>query len=194
MYFYQRGILRKQSFNLVFWVCCILAFIGAMVLLSCSPETQAKMTPWLLLSVLVLTFVMPGISSKHRYLVSHTHLCYGIIIPLIALYVGFFGPAGISFFLLALLYIAGKESIDALAHARLYGLACNITAFCIFAYLNLIHWEIAIAMGIGQWIGAWLGSYMAFLKGSRLIRPCLCIVACLLMSKFVYNSLFQTPL
>lgn len=98
------------------------------------------------------------------------------VLPAIGFYDGIFGPGTGSFFLLALVTLAGSSLIAAAGQTRLLNFTSNIAALVAFAFTGKIIWVVGLSMGIAQVIGAQLGAHVAMKNGAKIIRPLLVLV------------------
>lgn len=103
------------------------------------------------------------------------------VIPVIGFYDGFFGPGAGTFYLTALISLAGMAVTQAVAYSRALNLISNATSLLLFILLGKMVWAAGFAMSVGEVIGVYLGSHLVHQKGSRLVRP-LVVVACIAMS------------
>lgn len=109
------------------------------------------------------------------------------VLPAIGFYDGIFGPGTGSFFLLALVTLAGSSLIGAAGKTRLLNFTSNIAALLAFAFTGKIIWVVGLSMGIAQIIGAQLGAHVAMKNGARIIRPLLVLVCCAVAVKLLVD-------
>jgi uncharacterized membrane protein YfcA len=108
-----------------------------------------------------------------------------IVLPLVGLYDGIFGPGAGSFYMLALVSIGGFGIIKATAKTKLMNFSSNIGGFIGLAIAGAIIWPIGLSMALGQVIGANLGAKLAIKNGAKLIRPLLVIICISLAIKLL---------
>lgn len=109
------------------------------------------------------------------------------VLPAIGFYDGIFGPGTGSFFLLALVTLAGSSLIAAAGKTRLLNFTSNIAALLAFAFTGKIIWMVGMSMGVAQVIGAQLGAHVAMKNGARIIRPLLVLVCCAVAVKLLLD-------
>lgn len=109
------------------------------------------------------------------------------VLPAIGFYDGIFGPGTGSFFLLALVTLAGSSLIGAAGKTRLLNFTSNIAALLAFAFTGKIIWVVGLSMGVAQIIGAQLGAHVAMKNGARIIRPLLVLVCCAVAVKLLLD-------
>ena len=100
------------------------------------------------------------------------------VVPAIGFYDGVFGPGTGSFFMIALVGLAGLGVLRATAHTKVLNFASNAGALFVFAFTGEVLWGLGIAMGLAQVVGASIGSRLAIRRGVGLIRPLL-VAACI---------------
>jgi uncharacterized membrane protein YfcA len=104
-----------------------------------------------------------------------------IVVPLIGLYDGVFGPGAGSFYMLAFVLLGGFGLLKATAHTKLLNLGSNFGSFLVFAVSGSIMWKVGLIMGAGQVLGAQIGSRVAMQSGAKVIKPLL-VISCLALA------------
>src|SRR5690606_33613899 len=105
-----------------------------------------------------------------------------LVVPLIGLYDGIFGPGAGSFYMLAFVSLAGFGVLKATAHTKLLNFSSNVGGFIVFASVGVIAWKVGLMMGVAQFLGARVGAHLAIRNGARLIKPLL-VVVCVGLAK-----------
>jgi hypothetical protein len=103
--------------------------------------------------------------------------------PAIGFYDGVFGPGAGSFYMIALLTLAGCGLITAMAGARLANFGSNLGSLAIYAFGGHIVVAAGLAVGLGAFFGARLGAGSALKAGARLVRPLIVVVSVALALK-----------
>jgi len=103
--------------------------------------------------------------------------------PLIGFYDGVFGPGAGSFYMIALLALAGSGLLAAMAGARFANFGSNFGSLAVYAFGGHIVVVAGLAVGIGALLGARLGAGSALKAGARLVRPLIVIVSCAMAAK-----------
>ena len=85
-------------------------------------------------------------------------------------YDGFFGPGTGSFWIMALLLLAGFGLKPATAQAKVFNFTSNVTALALFAASGLVIWSYGLVMGAGQVVGAFAGSTLVHRRHARFVR------------------------
>jgi uncharacterized membrane protein YfcA len=110
------------------------------------------------------------------------------VVPFIGFYDGIFGPGVGSFFMIAFVLLMGQGILRAMSNSKLMNAACNIGSLIVFSMMGTIVWPIALAMAAGAFIGAQLGARCAVRFGSRLIKPLMITMCCVMAVKLLSSS------
>jgi len=137
--------------------------------------------PFILVAIALYFAFKPGMDDVDRTERLSPFVFAASVVPLIGFYDGVFGPGTGSFFMLALVSLAGYGVLKATAHTKLLNFASNLGGFILFALAGAIFWKIGILMGIAQFLGARVGAGFAIAKGAKLIKPLL-VVTCLVLA------------
>jgi len=144
--------------------------------------------------VALVTLRNHGIGHLHE-----THLVTGVprrvwIMAggcILGFYDGFFGPGTGSFLILLFAWALKCDFVKANGNTKVVNLATNIAALTMFIY----HGQVSLALGIPAAIcsiaGNWIGSKLVILRGNSLIRPVFLLSLALLLSKVVYDIIFD---
>ena len=120
----------------------------------------------------------PRISSK---------LYQRIILPVIGIYDGMFGPGTGSFLAVAGVSLRGLELLIATATAKPLNFATNIAALIVFIFAGQIIWLAGITMIIGQLIGAWIGSHYLFKANPKVLRIVIVMICLVMLGQYWYK-------
>lgn len=166
-----------------------MAFVGgALGALSVNliPKTVLEaLVPVLLLSVALYFALSPKLNNDERRAKLPIVVFCLTLAPLIGFYDGVFGPGVGSFYMVAFVLIMGQGILRAVCNAKLLNASCNLGALLVFAMLGNIILPLALAMGVAAFVGAQLGARCAVRFGSRLIKPLLIGVCCLMAGKLL---------
>lgn len=169
----------------------LLAFLGAAagaMAVSILPLDQLRtIIPVLLVLVAAYFAVRPDVGALETAARWSPALFAGTAVPLIGFYDGLLGPGTGSFFMLALVGLAGFEMLKATAHAKLLNFASNLGGFAVFALAGTIVWWLGLLMGAGQSAGAMLGARTAMARGRRVIRPLLVLVCLAMAARLLWS-------
>ncbi|MDE1158397.1 MAG: TSUP family transporter [Neorhizobium sp.] len=155
--------------------------VGALLASLVPASVLAAAIPFVLVAIAIFFAVKPNLNDtdSHRRV---TPFVFGlVVVPLVGLYDGLFGPGAGSFYMLGFVLLAGFGMLKATAHTKLINLGSNFGSFLVFAATGSILWKVGLVMGVGQFIGAQIGSGLAMRNGARLIKPLL-IVSCLALA------------
>lgn len=163
---------------------------GALFVQFIHPDVLNKLVPFLLLGVLVYTFLKPKLGRddiQKRMSYSAFYMIFGLGI---GFYNGFFGPATGSFWVFALMFFMGKNMQHASMHMKPLNLMGNLASIIWFIIGGKIAYTAAAVMAAGQLIGARIGAHLVVHKGTRLIRPVYLIAGGLMtVDLFIKNYL-----
>lgn len=77
------------------------------------------------------------------------------------------------------------DFIQAAAYGKLLNFVSNIVSLITFLFLDIIHFEYGIIMGLSMILGAYFGSKFAVQKGVGYVRTLFLLVTILLIGKNV---------
>lgn len=102
---------------------------------------------------------------------------------LIGLYDGFYGPGTGTFYIIIFMSFAKMTTMEAAVNTKLLNLTSNLAALVTF----LLHGQVWIMLGLAASVfsiaGHYLGAGMVLKNGSRIVRPIILVVLCLLFIK-----------
>ncbi len=90
--------------------------------------------------------------------------------------------------MLACVVLLGQHLIQAVCTSKLLNAACNLGALSVFSLSGAIIWPLALAMALAAFLGAQLGARCAVRFGSRLIKPLLVSVCCIMALKLLLDT------
>lgn len=102
------------------------------------------------------------------------------VAPLVGFYDGVFGPGTGSFFTIGFVGLLGYGLLKATAHTKLANFASNVAGLLTLAFSGHVLVGIGLTMGVGQFLGARLGVHLTMRHGTRLVKPLLVTVCCVL--------------
>jgi len=184
-YFLSQGVIDFARFKWPLLLCFICAALGTLAIQHLPNKILQQILPWMIAGAAIYLIVAPGATDKESKAKLSFNLFSLILLPVIAFYDGFFGPASGSFFLLSFIALAGFNSTKAVAHGRLILLVTNGAALLVYMGSGQILWLLGLVMAVGQWAGAYLGSKLVYLKGSKIVKPMLLLVCLLMLAKLI---------
>ena len=114
-----------------------------------------------------------------------TYLTACIAAFIVGIYDGFYGP-GIGTFLIIAFTIFAKLSIsNANAQAKIINLTTNITSLIIFILNGQVLFSLGIAAALCNMAGGYIGAGLVMTKGSKIVKPIIILVLCLLLLKIL---------
>lgn len=188
-YYSSKGVLEKDKLIVLLPPALIGGALGTFLLHWLGNEVMSKVIPVMLILSAVYFFFSKSIREEDVLPKIPISIFAATIIPLIALYDGFFGPGAGTFYLLGLVSLLGMNAVKGMAYSRTLNLASNLISLIIFIYLGKMAWLAGIMMAIGETIGVYLGSHFVYKKGAKLVKP-LIVIVCILMSiKLIYGNI-----
>jgi uncharacterized membrane protein YfcA len=162
---------------LAFFACAAGALIATNI-----PGTALRIAlPFVLIAIALYFAFKPNLTDVDRAERISPRAFGLIVMPLIGLYDGIFGPGMGSFLMLAFISLAGYGVLKATAHTKFINFATNLGGLAAFAAVGVVSWKVGLVMGVAQFAGARLGSGLAMKNGARLIKPLL-VVICIAMA------------
>ncbi|GLK81595.1 TSUP family transporter [Methylopila turkensis] len=188
--FAKAGMLEMRSRTL--WLQAGLAFAGAVLgsaLVSFAPvEAMRTALPFLLVAVALYFAFGPALADLDgRARMTPLAFALGVAAP-IGVYDGVFGPGAGSFYMIALVALAGLGAVKAVARTKLLNLSSNLAGLIVFILAGHVVWSAGLAMAAGTLVGARLGAGLALKHGVRLVRPLVIVVALALAARLMFDS------
>lgn len=162
--------------------------LGGLILLSLSPD--------LLFSIMGVLLVIGGIisllSKKGTIAAKKTDITMkalaiaSVLLFIIGIYRGFFGPASGTFGRIVSVHVLGLDFTQALALATYYSLFSSFFTFIIFLYAGIINFELGIPLAIGAAFGAAWGTKFAVGKGNDFMKICFSALAVIFGGYFIF--------
>ncbi len=157
------------SFRMLVIISLIGGALGAVLLLETPESFFERLVPFL---VLFATAVFAWGSFFRREPAGSAHMppvWAGVAQLCIAIYGGYFG-GGIGMLMLAALTLAGLAVRRAGATKNVLAGVMNASAVAIFAFSPDVHWDAALAVGVGAIIGGQIGAWMMLRVDERKLR------------------------
>lgn len=94
----------------------------------------------------------------------------------VGFYDGALGPGTGSFFVIALVALAGHTFLSGSAHAKIANVATNFAALAVFIPQGAVLWGLGLAMAAANMCGGYLGARTAVTRGSTFVRMVFVVV------------------
>ncbi len=108
-----------------------------------------------------------------------------LVVPIIGMYDGIFGPGTGSFFTLAGRALRAQPFLQATAIAKTLNFSTNFASLIVFLFAGHVVWLAGLVMMVGQFIGAWLGSHCLFKIPVNYLRYLVVIMCFAMLAKYV---------
>jgi uncharacterized membrane protein YfcA len=159
------------------------SMVGALALPYAPRQALADALPFVLIAVALYFAFAPPLEDSLRRARVGPRLYALTLAPAIGFYDGVFGPGAGSFYMIALLTLAGCGLMAAMAGARFANFGSNLGSLAVYAFGGHIVVSAGLAVGLGAFLGARLGAGSALKAGARLVRPLIVIISCALALK-----------
>ena len=157
--------------------------LGALALPYAPRQALADALPFVLIAVALYFAFAPPLDERQRHARVSPRLYALTLAPAIGFYDGVFGPGAGSFYMIALLTLAGSGLIAAMAGARFANFGSNFGSLVVYAFGGHILVAAGLAVGVGAFLGARRGAGSALKAGARLVRPLIVLVSCAMALK-----------
>lgn len=160
---------------------------GALAVSALPTQALRYGLPALLVGIAIFFAVKPGLNDLDRTERLRPAVFTALIVPAVAFYDGLLGPGAGSFYMLALVSLAGQGILKATAHTKLLNFSSNIGGLAGFALSGHPLWLLGLGMAAGQVLGASIGARLAMRSGARLIKPLLVGTSTALAAKLLWD-------
>ena len=174
--FASKSHLDFKSLWPIALLCFISSIMGALIASHIPEQRLSIFIPYVLIFIALYFGLSKSISEIGKIPILRFSILASIILPIVGLYDGIFGPGAGSFYMFALLSLGGLGIVQATAQTKLLNFSSNLGGFIFFCIVGVINWEVGLTMAFGQIIGSSIGARLAIEKGIRLIKPMLIIV------------------
>ena len=161
---------------------------GAFLVYQFNAGTLEVLVP-LVLTAVALYFLLSGESSDSERTPTVSDFLYkNIVVPVIGIYDGFFGPGAGSFYAMTGVALRGQKLITATANAKVLNFGSNVASLVVFIIGGSVFWTVGAVMIVGQMVGAYLGSLAVISVGGRLIRPVIVTVCLGMIARYAWQK------
>jgi len=174
--FASRGHIDFRSLWPIAVLCFISSIVGALIASKIPEQRLAIFIPYILILVALYFGLSKNISDVGKTPILRFSILATIILPIVGLYDGIFGPGAGSFYMFVILSLGGLGIVQATAQTKLLNFSSNLGGFVFFCLIGAVNWEIGLIMAVGQIIGSSIGARLAIKKGIKIIKPLLIII------------------
>lgn len=169
----------------------LAAFFGSFIGAKTSLLVDEEIMRYILFAVLPIAAIIvlnkklfpADDSSDVLILTPKVYIVACIAALIIGFYDGFYGP-GTGTFLIIALTVFGKLPIKrANGQSKLINWTTNITSFVVYLMSGHVLILLGLVAAICNMLGAFIGSSLVMSKGSKIVRPCIILVLCILFLK-----------
>ncbi len=167
----------------------LAAFIGSAIGTVIIQFVDAKLLSLVIpvvISVIGLYFLFtPVVDEKNKLPKVSESRFKNLVVPIIGMYDGIFGPGTGSFFTLAGRALRAKPFLEATAIAKTLNFSTNIASLMVFLFAGHVVWLAGLIMMVGQFIGAWLGSHCMFKIAVNYLRYLVVFMCFAMLAKYL---------
>ncbi len=167
----------------------LAAFIGSAIGTVIIQFVDAKLLTLVIpvvISVIGLYFLITPVVEQENKLPKVSESGFkSLVVPIIGMYDGIFGPGTGSFFTLAGRALRAQPFLEATSIAKTLNFSTNIASLIVFLFTGHVVWLAGIIMMVGQFIGAWLGSHSLFKIPVNYLRYLVVIMCFAMLAKYV---------
>ncbi len=184
----RKGLVRIPDVRTLFFGSLIGGGLGAFVVQFVDTRALDIIIPVVLFCIAFYFMFAPGAGESDRRPRIGEAAYRRLVVPVIGFYDGMFGPGTGSFFSLAGVALRGQNLIAATANAKVFNFASNIASLTVFIAGGKVVWVAGFSMVAGQVIGSWLGAHAMVRGGTRLIRPMIVTVCCVMLGRYLWQK------
>ncbi|RJG07660.1 hypothetical protein D3870_18135 [Noviherbaspirillum cavernae] len=184
----RKGLVKFSDVRLLFLCSLIGGGLGAFAVQFVNVQALDVIIPVVLVTIALYFLLAPnaGAFERHPRITDATYR--STVVPIIGFYDGMFGPGTGSFFSLTGVALRGQNLITATANAKVLNFGSNIASLAVFILGGKVLWATGAAMVAGQVIGAWGGSHAVVRGGTRIIRPMIVTVCCVMLGRYLWQK------
>lgn len=184
----RRGLvdLRGQAWPAA--VAFAASVAGANLVASLPVELLKVGLPVLLIGVAAFFALRPGLGDADRAARLGPAAFALTVVPAVGFYDGLIGPGAGSFYMIALVMLAGQGILKATAHTKVLNFSSNLGSLIFFALAAPPVWGLGVAMGLAQVAGARIGAGLAVRRGAQVIRPMIVAVSAALALRLIWQG------
>ncbi|KIR04015.1 Membrane protein [Lachnospiraceae bacterium TWA4] len=169
----------------------LTALIGSVIGANIALHTSERVLQILLMILLpvIAFYVMTrkNLEPEHPFSLKKS-IEYTIVIIssfFIGIYDGFYGPGTGTFLLLAFTGLAKMDVRTASGNLKIVNLSSNIAALVTFIVAGKVFWPLGLTASVFSIAGHYIGAGFVMKDGTRIVRPIILVVLCLLFVKII---------
>lgn len=173
-----------------FFFVAIGSTVGTLLIQHMNNSTADNIVPWILLCVVIYTYLSPYFSAKNvtqKISYSLFFILFGLVI---GFYNGFLGPGTGAFWVFLFMFFLGFDLVSASMHAKPLNMVGSFASLIFFIIGQHVIYSVGLIMAIGQLVGSRMGAHLVIHKGIIIVRP-LYLVAITMMLIILFVKLFS---
>lgn len=183
----RAGLIRFKEMAFLFACSFAGAGLGAVAAQTVPIGALRTWIPLVLVALAVFVALAPKLTDSESQARVRPAVFAVLFSAPIGFYDGIFGPAGGTFFFIALVTVLGHGVLNAVAHTKLLNLASNLGALALFLFSGKIYWTVGLLLGLSAFAGAQIGARAALARGARLIKPMVVAVSILMALRLLLD-------
>lgn len=184
----KRKKIQWQSLRPMMIAAFMGSVAGTILVQFINAKVLGFMIPLVLAIIAVYFITAPYLKLESSEPRMSASLYQKMILPIIGIYDGMFGPGTGSFLTVAGVSLRGLELIKSTAIAKPLNFSTNIASLIVFVFAGQIIWLAGLVMIVGQILGAWIGSHYLFKVNPSLLRVLIVIVCLIMLGQYWYKQ------
>lgn len=127
--------------------------------------------------------------SEDIAITGKTYIVAAISAFVVGMYDGMYGPGTGTFLIIAFTVFAKMSIKKANGQAKVINLTSNITSLVVFLINRQVLIPLGLAAAICNMAGGYIGAGLAIKNGSKITKPCIILVLCILLVKIIIETL-----
>jgi uncharacterized protein len=188
-HYFRYGKTNSQLLKYLIPFTLLGSSLGVAIVLRINQQTLRIILSFLIFSMGIYSFFSKKMGEKNCFTgITTSNLILGSIFAfLLGFYDGFFGPGVGSLLLFMFIKLFHYDFLNASGNAKVLNFISNITSLVLFAMNGKIVYLYAIPVSIFMILGAITGSKIAYLKGSKIIKPAFIIMSLAVACKLLFD-------
>src|SRR3990167_5857411 len=147
------------------------SIVGTLLIQFMSNADAEKIIPWLLLCVVLYTYLSPYLQSEVTQQKISRSVFFSIFGLAIGFYNGFLGPGTGALWVFVFMYFLGLNLVNASMHAKPLNMTGSFFSLLLFMIGHHVIYAVGMIMAVGQLVGSRIGAHLVLEKGIKLVRP-----------------------
>lgn len=171
--YYKKGKVETKLFKMGALLAMCGAIIGANLLKYISSDFLERVIPYVLMLLVTYTLLSKGkgVENEFRGYTGKNRLIGMLLIFVIGVYNGFFGPASGSFLTMGLIAVYGFDFLTATGTSKPLNLMMTFSSGVILLLMGGVDIKVGLLCAVFRSLGGRAGSTFAVRSGSKVVKP-----------------------